>query len=88
MKSREVKGKARRLQSPKVSRGREYSVGVSRTIGWTMMDGEERSKCGAATVVVLPATDYYNPKYRFPPSKCSVFNTTQISKQRKKYLRQ
>lgn len=38
-----------------------------------MMDGEETSKCGAASIVVLPATDYYDAKYQFPPSKCSVF---------------
>lgn len=50
------KGKAKRLQSSKISRGGEYSVEVSRTIGWTMMNGEEPKESEADAAAFLPAT--------------------------------
>lgn len=60
MKGLQDKRKADRLQSTTISREGDNSVEVSRTIGWTMMDGAEPNKSGAAAAAFLPAKSKQN----------------------------
>lgn len=54
MKGRRVK--VRSPQFSKISREADYSVDVSRTIGWTLMDREGPDESEAGTAAFLPAT--------------------------------
>lgn len=56
MKGREGGGKARRLQSSNISKEGQFSVDVSRTIGWTMVEEEEPEKSEADAAAFLPDT--------------------------------
>lgn len=56
MKGRRIKGRQGDLGSTTISRDVEYSVEVSRTIGWTMMDGDVPEEYEAGAAALLPAT--------------------------------
>ena len=64
-KKERIKGKARRRQSSRISREGEYSVEVSRTIGWTMMDEEPKESEADAAAFLLP--DFHKANHEFPP---------------------